>query len=167
MIYWYQTRTSARQWSCNRNPFIWPIQASRLGNNTLNWATSERLLGVHVDNNMTWSDHAANVGKSFASKLSLLRRMQFLPRKQSENVYAKVILPLVSYGLVLWGSCCKTHFSNLKILHTRAGCIVYGLSWNTSTAEVLTQTRWDGLEIMYKLRFAEFTFKCIKGYYAT
>ena len=89
------------------------------------------------------------------------------PRKQLENVYTKVILPLVSYGLVVWGLCCKTHFSNLKILHTRAGRIVYGLSWNTSTAEVLTQTRWDGLERMYKLRLAEFTFKCINGYYTT
>ena len=123
----------------------------RLGNNTLNWATPERLLGVHVDNRMTWSDHAADVAKSSASNLSLLRRMQFLPRKQLEDVYTKVILPSVSYGLVVWGSCYKTHFSNLEILHTTAGRIVYGLSWDTSAADVLTQTRWNGLERMYKL----------------
>lgn len=34
------------------------------------------------DNKMTWSDRVANVVKSVASKLSLPRRMQFLPRKQ-------------------------------------------------------------------------------------
>ena len=64
-----------------RQPLIGPIQASHLGNNTINWTTSEQLLGVHVDNKVTWSDHVANVAKSFASKLGLLRRMQFPPPK--------------------------------------------------------------------------------------
>ena len=30
--------------------------------------TSERRLGVQVDNKLSWSDHAANVVKSFTSK---------------------------------------------------------------------------------------------------
>ena len=75
-----------------QSSFIGPIQALRLGNNNIEWTTSERLLGVQVDNKLSWSDHAANVAKSFASKLSLLRRMRFLPRKQVEDFYTKVIL---------------------------------------------------------------------------
>lgn len=122
---------------------------------------------MHVDNKQTWSDQVTNVAKSFASKLSLLRRMQFLLRKQLEDFYTKVILPSVTYGLLVWGSCNKTYFSNLKKLHARAGRIVYELSWETSTADVFMQTRWDSLERMYKVRLAEFTFKCIKGYNAT
>ena len=39
--------------------------------------------------------------------------------------------------------------------------------WDTSTADVLMQTQWDSLERMYKVRLAEFTFKCIKGYNAS
>ena len=150
-----------------RQPFIRLTQALHLGNNTIDWTTSKRLLGVYVDNKMNWSDHVANVAKSFASKLSLLRRMQFLPRKQLEDFSIKVILPSVTYGLVVWGSCNKKHFSNLEKLHARAGRIVYGLSWDTGTADVLMHTRWDSLERMYKVRLAEFTFKCIKGYNAT
>ena len=46
------------------------------GHNIIKWTTSERLLGEQVDNKLPWSDHAANVAKSFASKLSLLRRMR-------------------------------------------------------------------------------------------
>ena len=55
-----------------KSTFTGPIQALRLGNNIIKWTTSERLLGVQVDNKLSWSDHAANVAKSFASKLSLL-----------------------------------------------------------------------------------------------
>ena len=49
-----------------------PIPALRLGNNIIKWTTSERLLGVQVDNKLSWPSQAANVAKSFASKLSLL-----------------------------------------------------------------------------------------------
>ena len=109
-----------------QSSFIGPIQALRLGNNNIEWTISERLLGVQVDNKLSWSDHAANVAKSFPSKLSLLRRMRFLPRKQVEDFYTKVILPSVTYGLIVWGSCNMTHLNNLEKLHARAGKIVYG-----------------------------------------
>ena len=80
------------------------------------------------DDKLSWSDHAANVARSFASKLSLLRRMRFLPQKQLEDFYTKVILPSVTYGLTVWGSCNKTHLNNLEKLHAGAGRIVYGLA---------------------------------------
>jgi len=150
-----------------QSSFIGPIQALRLGNTTIKWTTSERLLGVQVDNKLSWSDHAANLAKSFASKLSLLRRMRFLPRKQLEDFHTKVILPSVTYGLIVWGSCNKTHFNNLDKLHARAGRIVYGLPWDTGVEDVLTRTGWDSLETMYKERLTEFVFKCMKGFTVT
>ena len=115
----------------------------------------------------SWSDHAANEAKSFASKLSLLRRMRFLPQKQLEDFYTKVILLSVTYVLTVWGSCNKTHLNNLEKLHVRAGRIVYGLPWDTSAEDVLMRTGWDSLETMYKLRLTEFVSKCLKGYTIT
>ena len=151
-----------------KSTFTGPIQALCLGNNIIKWTTSERLLGVQVDNKLSWPDHAANVAKSFASKLSLLRRTRFLTRKQLEDLYTKVILhPSVTYGLTVWGSCNKTHINNLEELRARAGRIVCGLQWDTSAEDVLMRTGWDSLEKMYKLRLTEFVFKCIKGYTVT
>lgn len=89
------------------------------------------------------------------------------PPKAIGRLLCKVILPSVTYGPVVWGSCYKTYFSNLEKLRARAGHIVYGLSWDTSTADILTQTRWDSLERIYEVRLVQFTFKCIKGCYAT
>ena len=126
-----------------KSTFTGPIQALRLGNNIIKWTTSERLLGVQVDNKLSWSDHAAKIAKSFVSKLSLLRRMRFLPQKQLEDFYTKVILPSVTYGLTVWGSCNKRHLDNLEKLHARAGRIVYGLPWDTSAEDVLMRT--DGI----------------------
>ena len=116
---------------------------------------------------MSWSDHAANVAKSFASKLSLLQRMRFLPQKQLGDFYTKVILPSVTYGLKVWGSCNNTHLKNLENLHARAGRIAYGLPWNTSAEDVLMRTGWDSLETMYKVRLMEFVLKCLKDHTVT
>ena len=135
-----------------KSTFTDPIQALRLGNNIIKWTTSERLLGVQVDNKLSWSDHAANIAKSFASKLSLLRRMPFLSRKAIRH---RSDTASVTYGLTVWGSCNKTHINTLDKIHARAGRIVCGLLWDTSAEEVLMQTGWDSLETMYKVPFKE------------
>ena len=92
--------------------------------------------------------------------------IRLLPQKQLGDFYTKVILPPVTYGLTVWGSCNKTHLNmyNLEKLHAGAGRIVYGLAWDTSAEDVLMRTGWDSLETMYKLRLTEFVFKCLKGY---
>ena len=147
-----------------QSSFIGPIQALRLGNNNIQWTISERLLGVQVDNKLSWSDHAANVAKSFPSKLSLLRRMRFLPRKQVEDFYTKVILPSVTYGLIVWGSCNKTHLKQPGETPCKGWEDCLRLPWDTSAEDVLTRTGWDSLETMYKVRFV---FKCMKGFTVT
>ena len=93
--------------------------------------------------------------------------MRFLSRKQLEDFYTKVILPSVTYGLIVWGSCNKTHLNNLEKLHARAGRIVYGLPRDISAEDVLTRTGWDSLETMYKVRLTEFVFKCMRGFTVT
>ena len=84
-----------------KSTFTGPIQALRLGNNIIKikWTTSERLHGVQVNNRfeLSWSDHAANVARSFASKLSLFRRMRFLPQKQLEDFYTHKSDTAISY----------------------------------------------------------------------
>ena len=78
-----------------------------------------------------------------------------------------MILPSVTYGLIVWGSCNKTHLNNLEKLHARAGRIVYGLPWDLSAEDVLMRTGWDSLETMYKVQQTEFVFKCVRGFTVT
>ena len=107
---------------------------------------------------------------SFAAKLSLLRRMQFLPRKQLEDFYTKVIVPSVTYGPVVWERATR-HTSAIWKNYSLEPDVLYTDYHRTPVLQtfrdVLMQTRWDSLEIMYKVRLAEFTFNCIKGYNAT
>ena len=80
-----------------------------------------RLLGMTVDEKLTWTPHMLELKKSFAKKLGLLKKSRFLPRNVRQDLYFKVILPSVTYGLILWGSCCNSDlFQSLERLHCRA-----------------------------------------------
>ena len=87
--------------------------------------------------------------KSFAKKLGLLKKSRFLPR----NVrHFKVILPSVTYGLRLWGSCCNSDlFQSLERLHCMAARLIFHLPKDMASADVLQRAQWPTLSIYYKL----------------
>ena len=64
-----------------------------LGHSILNWVRTTRLLGMTVDNRITWVQHTLKLKKRFDKKLDLLKRSTFLPRSILKDFYYKVILP--------------------------------------------------------------------------
>ena len=75
-----------------------------IGESAIKWVNKTRLLGMTVDENLGWVPHTQELKKSFANKLSLLKRSRFLPKEVLEDFYFKIILPSVNYGVVLWAS---------------------------------------------------------------
>lgn len=87
-----------------RGSFTGPLNALTLCNHTIKWVTYARLLGVTIDDKLTWAQHISEVKKSYVNKLNLLKRSSFLPRNILLDLYFKIILPSVSYALPIWGS---------------------------------------------------------------
>ena len=55
--------------------------------------------------------------KTFATKLELIRRLRFLPKDVVINFYFNLILPSVTYGVVLGVSCFNADlFYSLELL---------------------------------------------------
>ena len=98
--------------------------------------------------------------KSYTQKLNLLRSLYFLPTTIRADFYIKIILPSVTYALILWGSCEKTIFDELERIHVRAAKIIYGLDWYTPSDKVLAHANWFSLYDLYKLRLLLLAHKC-------
>ena len=80
--------------------------------------------------------------QSFARKLGLLKKSRFLPRKVCQDLYFKVTLPSVTYGLVLWGSCYNSDlFQSLERLHCRAARLILHLPKDMASADVLQRAQ--------------------------
>ena len=54
-----------------RNPPV-NIPPIFIGNSTIEWVSKSRLLGMTVDEKLTWTQHMLELKKSFAKKLGLL-----------------------------------------------------------------------------------------------
>ena len=146
-----------------RGRFIGPMQAIKIGENVVNQVKSTRCLGVELDNELNWKIHVAELMKSYTQKLNLLRSLYFLPTTIRADFYIKIILPSVSYALILWGSCGKTLFDELERIHVRAAKIIYGLDWYTPSDKVLAHANWFSLYDLYKLRLLLLAHKCSYG----
>ena len=72
-----------------------------IGNSTIEWVSKSRLLGMTVDEKLTWTPHMLELKKSFGKKLGLLKKSRFLHRNVRLQLYFKIILPSVTYGLLI------------------------------------------------------------------
>ena len=70
---------------------------------TISWVHHTRLLGVIIDHKLTWSKHLSDLKRNFSKKLKLLKKCSFLKRIALLDLYFKVILPSVTYGIIVWG----------------------------------------------------------------
>ena len=111
-----------------RGSFTGPLNTLTLCNHTIKWVTHVRLLGVTIDNKLTWSQHIFELKKSFVSKLNLLKHSSFSSRNILLDLCFKTILPFVSYVLSIWESFTnKNKFLALESLQSRGAKLTYGL----------------------------------------
>ena len=133
-----------------RGQFVGPLQAVSLGNSVVSQVKSTRSLGVEIDGDLNWNVHVKELIKSSSQKLNLLRSLYFLPTTAKADFYFKVILPSVTYGLVVWGPCSKSLFDELEKIHVRAAKIIYGLDWYTPSDQVLALSKWPTVKDLYE-----------------
>ena len=74
--------------SLKRNYFIGPLGSLNVNQQLIKWTSSCKLLGVTIDNKLTWTKHISELKRMFVNKLNLIKRSRFLP-------------------LTIWG-CCTT-----------------------------------------------------------
>ena len=137
-----------------------PLPPILLGGNCLNWVKHSRLLGVDIDDKLSWSPQVNNLKKNFANKLSLIKKCRFLPKKVLLKLYYKVIIPSVTYGITVWGGMSRQDdFDALERLHCRAARIIFNLPKDMPSTEVLDRAKWDTLRNTYKLLILKLIYK--------
>jgi hypothetical protein len=134
----------------SRRRFIGPLQCLKLGENQIKRVESTRCLGLEIDCHLKWNIHVSSLIISFGKKLNLLKSLCFLRINAKLDFYFKVVLPSITYGILIWGSCGKTLVDELEKLHVRAAKIIFGFDWNTSGKDVINKAKWSTLNDMHK-----------------
>ena len=92
------TKTVAMLFSFSPNPP--PPPPLTLNNCPLTTVSSFKLLGVTIDDRLTWNAHTTNIVNSASFRLYMLRRLKTfgLPSSELVNIYKTFILPKLMYA---------------------------------------------------------------------
>jgi len=143
---------------------IGPLPAIYIGKFTIEYKATARLLGVTLDQNLSWIPHLKEVIKTFANKLSLLKKSKFLPSHVCVSFYVKVIQPSIMYAMPVWGGVNQTElFQTLERQHCRAARIIFGFPLDMPTVDVLATVKWNTLTYVYKRSLVKLFFNGYHG----
>ena len=133
------SKTSYMTIGCRQNLANAKFMNLELDNRPIEHKPSTKLLGVHIDEMLTWDNQI----KHISSKVSTGLRMLYLARKLNDNqgtlkiIYYSLVQPCFDYCDVVWGDCCKTRADKLQNLQNRAARIITRADYCIRSSDVL------------------------------
>ena len=105
--------------------------------------SSEQLLGITVDNTLSWDIQVENVLKKCNTYLFLLSRIkQFLSIDSRTLSYNAYILPHLDYCCVVWGNCSRSLVEKRLRFQKRAGRLILNKDFDTPSTFLFSQLKW-------------------------
>ena len=69
-----------------------------------------KYLGILIDKNLSWKIHIDNVATKLSKTVGLIAKLRhFVPQHTLLNIYCALILPYLSYGLIVSGDRRQKH----------------------------------------------------------
>ena len=103
-----------------------------VGDHALQVVQSTKLLGITVDNRLTWKEHITNTVRAASYRLYMLRRLKSLgaPADDLKTIYTAFILPKLTYASPAWSSSLNvTQQRQLERVQKRACRTILGTAY--------------------------------------
>ena len=132
----------------------------KVNNQELKQVTSEKLLGVVLDENLHWREHVNRVYKKITSNLALLRRIkQYLPQWSRILFYNAYIMPHLDFCVTVWGNC--SDMTKLLKLQKQAARIILDCNIMTPSNEMFNKLKWLPIQEWVRYRKANMMYKAM------
>ena len=130
---------------------------------TLKIVETEKVLGLHIDNNLTWSVHIYSIAKKISSNLWLLSKLkEYLSTEHRVQFYKTYIQPHIDYCSSVWGGTSQHNLNRIYRLQKRAVKIILNYEYDDIAVSMDTLKVLNVYERIF-LRKAKFMFKISKS----
>ena len=121
--------------------------------------SKQKLLGIYIDESLTWSSHIDYLCSYIFLKISRLRNLsKYVPVKVLKMFYQSYILPCIDYGSITWGSASSSNIERLNKLQKRAARIILRTDFNTPSQEMFEELGWSPVPYRIKYNKAVLTY---------
>ena len=126
--------------------------------------SKQKLLGLMIDDKLTWSAHIDSVCSSLSSKISLLRQLaNYVSVDVLKKFYQGYILPLIDYGSITWSGTSDANLERVLKLQKRAARIILQTDYSTPSLEMFAELGWQPVYQRLAFNKAIFTYKALNG----
>ena len=137
-----------------------PSFSLKLGNTNIKKVDDFNYLGLTVDTNLNWKKHTEKVANRCSKKIGVLNRLKYvLPLCIKTMLYNTLILPHITYGIMVWGY----QRNRLNKIQKKAIRIITSNKYNSHTEPLFKQLNMLKLEDLLKLQQLKFYFKFNEG----
>ena len=124
--------------------------------------SKQKLLGVYIDQTLTWNPQIDYLCSNISSKISLLRQLStYIPTHAQKLYYQGYILPLIDYGSVTWGATSNGNIERLSKLQKRAARIILHADFTTPSALMFKELGWLSVTDRLKHNKATLIYKAL------
>ena len=121
--------------------------------------SNDKIVGVFVDNNPTWSEHIKHLTKKIASSTWLLSKIKkFLSQDHRVQFYKSYIQPHIDFCNIVWGSSSEANKLRIFKLQKRACRVILDFNVEDSSEAMKSLKIMSIYDCLY-LRKAKFMFK--------
>lgn len=105
--------------------------------------TVQKVLGVYVDNTLTWNVQVDEVCKKLNSKIRLLKRISYyLSADMKRLFYNGYILPIIDYCCTVWGKRNNSNINKIIKLQRRSAKVICKTTSKSLNKESLNELKW-------------------------
>ncbi|KAI8519728.1 hypothetical protein Bbelb_029850 [Branchiostoma belcheri] len=102
-----------------------------------------KLLGLHLDQNLTYDNHIAHIVKKCNRSLAQVGRVKdLLPHRQRIAVVNALIIPHIDYCCSVWGNTTQNNIRRLQVVQNRAARLALGCDRDAHVDTMLKTLGW-------------------------
>jgi hypothetical protein len=121
------------------------------------------LLGVHIDERLTWHEHIQNISKKGTGISGLRRVREFVQLSTLLTIYNSLIQLLFDYCDVVWDSLPAAGASILQKLQNRAARVITRQGYDIRSNEIRKTLNWKTLAEMRNIHILTMMYKILNN----
>ena len=115
---------------------------------TIKNTESHKLLGLEMDESLSWDLHIDSVGSKLSKRIALLKSIKvFLPLCARQSFYRALIQPIIDYACVVWGATKQSNINRIIRLQKYAARVILNVKYpqDMPSAEMFEKLNWKTL----------------------
>ena len=131
-----------------------------IGQDEIHKSKEVKFLGITLDQNLDWRAHTDFCLNRIASGTYAINSVKrIFPRKQLITLYNSLVLPYLTYGLILWGRTQKNILQKLRIAQNKTIRRISNANYNTSAGPLYKTLGLMSLDDLYSYELTKFMYQ--------